>query len=216
VSRKSPRGERAKAGHQPAAPAWRPDWLVAALAAVGLGVAGYLAVTKLAGGGALFCKGVGGCEVVQQTRYATLLGLPTAAWGAAVYATIGGLSAAGLGARRWLAAFLLAVGAVAFSGYLTYLELFVIGAVCWYCVVSAAAATAAFGVLLGRRASVGGPRRFFRPARVAFLGSLTALVTVVFGVTVFAVTAPGGAPGYQEALARHLAQSGAIMYGAFW
>jgi hypothetical protein len=105
---------------------------------------------------------------------------------------------------------------VAFSGYLTYLELFVIGAVCWYCVVSAAAATATLGVLLGRRGSVTGPRRFLRPARVVGLGTLAALVTVVFGVTVFAVTAPGGAPGYQEALARHLAQSGAIMYGAFW
>jgi uncharacterized membrane protein len=216
VSRHLSRGERTKAGHPPALPAWRPDWLVAVLAAVGFGIAGYLTVTKLAGGGALFCKGVGGCEVVQQSRYATLLGVPTAAWGALVYAAIGTLAVTGLGARRWLAAFLLAVAAVAFSGYLTYLELFVIGAVCWYCVASAAAATAVLAVLLGRRSAVVGPRRFLRPGRVVGLGVLTALVAVVFGLAIFAVTGPGGAPAYQEALARHLAQSGAIMYGAFW
>jgi uncharacterized membrane protein len=193
----------------------RPDWLVATPSAVGLTIAGYLAVTKLLGGGALFCRGGGGCEVVQQSRYATFLGAPTAAWGALVYAAIGTLALAGLTPRRWLGAFLLAAAAVSFSGYLTYLELFVIGAVCWYCVVSAAAATSVLGLLLGRRppSGRGGPTA---PARVTGLGGAAALGALALGVAVFAVTAPGGAPGYQEALARHLAQSGAVMYGAFW
>ncbi|HSE95364.1 MAG TPA: vitamin K epoxide reductase family protein [Methylomirabilota bacterium] len=194
----------------------RRDWLVAGLATVGLGVAAYLAATKLAGGSALFCRGVGGCEVVQASRYARFLGLPTAAWGAGLYAAVGGLALAGLGARRWLAAFLLAVAGVAFSAYLIYLELFVIGAVCWYCVVSAATAAGLLGVLLGRRRSVTGPRRFLRPGRVVGLGATTAVATVLLGVGVFAVTDPRAAPVYQEALARHLDASGAIMYGAFW
>jgi uncharacterized membrane protein len=68
---------------------------VAGLAAVGVAVAGDLAVTKLAGGAALFCPGVGGGEVVQQSRYALVLGLPTAAWGAGLYAAVGGLALAG-------------------------------------------------------------------------------------------------------------------------
>ena len=55
-----------------------------------------------------------------------------------------------------------------------------------------------------------------RPARVTTLGSLTAVATVALGIAVFAASAPRAAPGYQEALARHLAQSGAVMYGAFW
>jgi uncharacterized membrane protein len=189
---------------------------MAGLAAVGFAVAAYLAITKLAGGSALFCRGVGGCEVVQASRYATFLGLPTAAWGAALYATVGGIALSGVGARRWLAAFLLAVVSVAFSAYLTYLELFVIGAVCWYCVVSAATAGALLGVLLGRHRSVSGPRRFLRPGRVVGLGAAAAVATVVLGVAVFAITDPRAAPAYQEALARHLAASGAIMYGAFW
>jgi hypothetical protein len=154
--------------------------------------------------------------VVQASRYAMLLGLPTAAWGAGLCAAVGGLGLSGLGARRWLAGFLLAVAGVAFSAYLTYLELFVIGAVCWYCVVSAATAAALLGVLLGRRRNVAGPRRFLRPGRVIGFGAATAVATVVLGVAVFAITGPGAAPAYQEALARHLATSGAIMYGAFW
>jgi uncharacterized membrane protein len=189
---------------------------VAGLAAVGFAVAAYLAITKLAGGSALFCRGVGGCEVVQASRYAMFLGLPTAAWGAGLYAAIGGLALSGLDARRWLTAFLLAVAGVAFSAYLTYLELFVIGAVCWYCVVSAATAAALLGVLLGRRQSVTGPRRFLRPGRVVGLGAATAVATVVLGVGVFTISEPRAAPAYQQALARHLAASGAIMYGAFW
>jgi uncharacterized membrane protein len=216
MSRKDRRSERERPGQRQAAVAVRPDWLVGALAAVGLAVAGYLAITKATGGGALFCKGVGGCEVVQQSRYAMFLGLPTAAWGAGLYAAIGALALRGLSPWRWLGAFLLAVAGVSFSAYLTYLELFVIGAVCWYCVVSAATATGLLGVLLGRRPPAGGRRAPTRLARVATLGSLTAVATVLLGIGVFAASAPRAAPGYQEALARHLTEGGAIMYGAFW
>src|SRR5262249_32628385 len=134
----------------------------------------------------------------------------------ALYAAIGGLALAGLAPARWPAAFLLAVVGVSFSGYLTYLELFVIGAVCWYCVVSAATAPRLFGVLLRRRPAAARRRRPAPPARVAVRGRLPAAVPVVAAVLVSAASAPRPAPGYQEALARHLGKSGAVMYGAFW
>jgi uncharacterized membrane protein len=189
-----------------------PDWLVAGLAVFGVAVAGYLTWTKVTGGTALFCTAVAGCEVVQASRYATFLGTPTAAWGVALYATVGGLALVGLTAGRWLIAFLAVVAGMAFSGYLTYLELFVIGAVCWYCVVSAAVTLALLGALLGRRPQ--GSRT--RPARLVALGATVAAIAVMAGVSVHAVTGPGGPHARQQALARHLAQSGAVMYGAFW
>jgi uncharacterized membrane protein len=190
----------------------RPDWLVAGLAAIGVVVAGYLTWTKATGGSALFCTAVAGCEVVQASRYAMFLGIPTAAWGVALYATVGGLALAGLTGGRWLIAFLVVVGGLAFSGYLTYLELFVLAAVCWYCVVSAAVTLALLGALLGRR-----PRgQRTRAGRLVVLGVAVAAVAVVVGISVHAITAPGGPYAYQQALARHLAQSGAVMYGAFW
>jgi uncharacterized membrane protein len=188
--------------------------VVAALAGLGVLVAGYLTATKLAGGTALLCRGVAGCEVVQQSRYATFLGVPTAAWGALLYAAVGGLALAGLTPRRWLAAFLLAVSAVSFSAYLTYLELFVIGAVCWYCVVSAGVAGGLFGALLGRRPA--GGWRWTRPARVWALAATTGAGTLAGGALVFALAAPWADAAYAEALARHLERSGAVFYGAFW
>lgn len=210
---RGPRGRAARAGTG-AAP--RRDWLVAALAAAGGGVAGYLTATKLAGGRALFCTVGSGCDVVQASRYAVFLGLPTAAWGAALFVTIGGLALLGLDARRWLAAFLLAVAGASFSAYLTYIELAVLGAVCAYCVVSAAIVVALFGVLLARRPAPGGRRSPAQPGRVAVLGSITAAATIAITATIFAAGAPGARAAYQEALARHLAASGAVMYGAYW
>ena len=67
-----------------------------AVAAAGLVVAGYLTVTKFMGGSAAFCTADGGCDAVQSSRYATMLGVPTALWGALAYAAVGGLAAAGL------------------------------------------------------------------------------------------------------------------------
>ncbi|MBI4587313.1 MAG: vitamin K epoxide reductase family protein [Candidatus Rokubacteria bacterium] len=194
----------------------RRDGWVAALAAAGLAVAGYLAVTKWSGGSALFCIAGSGCDVVQASRYAIFLGLPTALWGALLYALIGGLALRGLSPRRWLAAFLLAVAGVSFSAYLTYLELFVLRAICGYCLVSAGVAVVLLGVLLLRRPPATGRRSPVRPTRVAALGSATAMATVILGAAVFATPVPQQAAAYQEALARHLRASGAVMYGAYW
>jgi uncharacterized membrane protein len=185
------------------------------VAAAGLGLAGYLTATRLAGGSALFCASGGGCEVVQASRYGEFLGLPTAAWGAALYAAVGAVALAGLTPARWLLAFLLASAAVAFSAYLTYLELFVIGALCGYCVVSAGLAAVLFGLLLGRRAAVG-RWRWLRPARVATLAAVVGVATVALGFAGHYAGPGGGGDEYRAALARHLARSGAVMYGAFW
>jgi uncharacterized membrane protein len=192
------------------------DWWVALLSAVGLLVAGYLTVNKWSGGTALFCTAGSGCDIVQASRYAVFLGLPTAAWGAGLYATVGALALLGLPPRRWLAAFLLAVAGASFSLYLTSLSIFEIGATCAYCLASAGIALALFGLLLWRRPPVPGRRSPVRLARVAALGALTAVATVVLGAGVFATLDPKEAAIYQEALARHLKASGAVMYGAYW
>lgn len=194
----------------------RRDWPVATLAVAGFVMAGYLALAKLSGGNALFCTAGSGCDVVQASRYALFLGLPTALWGAGLYGLIGGLALAGFTTHRWLAAFLLSVAGVSFSAYLTYLELFVISALCAYCVASAMIALALFGVLLARRPPATGRRSLVRPVRVAALATVTAVATLVLGAGVFAATSPRAAAPYQEALARHLTASGAVMYGAYW
>lgn len=111
---------------------------VAALltAVLGVGVAGYLTYVHYAGLQPFCAGGSHGCERVQSSSYASLGGIPVAVLGLACYLAIAAaLVAPGEGAR--LAAAALAVSGFGFSAYLTYLELFVIDAICQWCVVSA-------------------------------------------------------------------------------
>lgn len=186
-----------------------------AVAVAGVIVAGYLAVTKFMGGTAVFCTAGGGCDAVQSSRYATLLGVPTALWGALAYAAIAGLAAAGLTPARWQAAFLIGAGAVGFSAYLTWLSAFVIHAFCAYCLASGAIAVVLLAILLWRRPAIVDRRSTMRPARLVTLGAAAALGAIVVGAGIFAANPESGDPAYQEALARHLTASGMVMYGAF-
>ena len=128
--------------------------VVAVLALVGFLLSLYLTLYHYGLMGALACGGTNECEKVQASRYAELFGLPVALYGAVGYlailvAAIAGLQdrwAADLGMTRWIA--VLAGLGVAFTAYLTYLELFVIHAVCRWCVVSAALITLTFAVSL--------------------------------------------------------------------
>ena len=121
--------------------------LAALLALAGIFVASYLALYKLGYIGTLACS-VGSCETVQTSRWATFLGAPVAVWGVGYYVALLALTLVGLsGARRddkRLSQLLVAMTAmgVLFSLWLTYLELFVIHAICLYCVISALIAVA--------------------------------------------------------------------------
>jgi uncharacterized membrane protein len=86
---------------------------------------------------------VGDCNAVQQSEYAQLLGIPIGVLGVLGYLIIGGLwivSRVARGATADWALVLLAAGAFGgtlFSAYLTFLEPFVIGATCMWCISSA-------------------------------------------------------------------------------
>jgi len=128
----------------------RGSWKVyaaAALTALGLCIAGYLAYVETTHSVAL-CGPVGDCNAVQQSTYARLFGvLPVAYVGMAGYLLIGvalGISrlasrTASLAAARAL--FLLTLCGVLFSVYLTALEPFAIGATCAWCLSSAVIVT---------------------------------------------------------------------------
>jgi uncharacterized membrane protein len=112
------------------------------LALVGLLVATYLWLYKIGVLGQLQC-GTGSCEYVQASRYAELFGVPVALYGVAGYATLLVLGLAGLqpgfAADRRVSVLLalLATVGFGFSLYLTAIELFVLHAICRWCVGSA-------------------------------------------------------------------------------
>lgn len=121
-----------------------PRMAAALLALLGLLDAGYLSLERLLGdAGAIVCPVGGGCVTVQSSAYATLLGVPVAFMGLAGYAALFALGLlslsrdeiAGVSVTDLLLA-LASVG-VLFSLYLSYLQVAVIGAICFWCVVSA-------------------------------------------------------------------------------
>jgi uncharacterized membrane protein len=132
---------------------------VALLALVGFFVALYLWFYKIGVIGNLQC-GSGSCEYVQTSRYAVLFGVPVAFYGVVGYALLFVVALVGLqprylarpGPTRLLAA--LSGGAVLFTLYLIYIELFVIHAICRWCMASAVITFAIAGAAwwgMGRR-----------------------------------------------------------------
>jgi uncharacterized membrane protein len=113
----------------------------ALLSLAGLFISAYLYLYKVGRIGSLAC-GTGGCETVQWSPWSQIAGVEVALVGVLGYAGLLLLSLAvlqpGVANRRWPATLLstLAGFGVLFTVYLTYLELFVINAICRWCVAS--------------------------------------------------------------------------------
>ena len=117
--------------------------LIPVLCVLGLGVAGYLAYVETTQTTAV-CGPVGDCNTVQQSDYASLFGiLPIGVLGLIGYLAIivAWLVARSASTRlsdlATLALFAMTVLGTLFSIYLTFLEPFVIGATCAWCLTSA-------------------------------------------------------------------------------
>ncbi len=112
------------------------------LAVVGLVIGTYLTWTHFVGVPPVCISGSGGCETVQSSRYATIFGIPVATLGVVAYAGL--LFSAALRSEVGIyLGFLISLVGTLFSAYLTYLEVFVIGALCQWCLASAAVMVAA-------------------------------------------------------------------------
>lgn len=121
---------------------------VTLLSAMGLAIALYLTYIYTSDKVAL-CLSGGGCDTVQHSPYAWIMGIPIPTLGAGAYLLLIllGLLAAREGDRQetyLLALFGVALVGLLFSAYLTYLELFVIKAICSWCVISAVIQLAVF------------------------------------------------------------------------
>jgi uncharacterized membrane protein len=112
---------------------------MAAIAATGIAISAYLTFVKLSGGQP-YCGPIVGCETVNTSPYSAVFGIPVA---------LGGLVASAIvlggviwwwraGDRRGLAtAYFVGLASLPFLAYLTYLELYVIHAICAWCVAYA-------------------------------------------------------------------------------
>jgi uncharacterized membrane protein len=107
--------------------------VVAALAILGLAVAGYITYSHVADV-SITCT-TGGCETVQASRYSELAGIPVSVLGLAAYAFILGTAFFASELARAAGATVAVAGAL-FAAYLIYVQLAVIDAVCDWCVAS--------------------------------------------------------------------------------
>lgn len=129
-------------------------WASVGAALIGLVDSLYLTWYKL-GGTVPLCEGFGDCDAVNNSRFAEIGGIPIALLGAGAYLVILGLHGA-----EWknvldsetanLGVFGLGLAGTLYSAYLTYIELFVLRAVCPFCVLSAVAITVIFGASIAR------------------------------------------------------------------
>jgi len=119
----------------------------AALALVGAGLAAYLLSARYTGA-TLACSS-GGCETVQRSRYSELLGVPVAALGLFAYLTLL-VAAVARGELARLAQAMVALTALGFTTYLLFVQLWLIGAVCDWCLAGDAVTTALAGLALVR------------------------------------------------------------------
>jgi uncharacterized membrane protein len=118
---------------------------VALVALAGVGVAGYLTYVHYRPA-ALICTGSGGCETVQESSYAELVGIPVALLGLCAYHVVLALVAWDTDEARTAVA-AVALGAVGFAVYLVTLQAFVIEAWCVWCLVNDLAIVPVLAVL---------------------------------------------------------------------
>jgi uncharacterized membrane protein len=113
-------------------------WLSRALSLTGLAIAVYLTTVYLQHVPPL-CASAGGCVTVQHSAYAHLAGIPMPVFGLVGYMMLF-FTACLPGQRARTAGMVFTVIAISASVMLTYLELYVIHAICYWCVASATCA----------------------------------------------------------------------------
>ncbi len=193
-----------------------PNWPLLALSCLGIALTGYLSWTAFSGGPVQGCAAGGGCDLVLNSRWATLLGLPTALWGLAAYAGLAAIAFVRRVDQHWSYAWTAAFFGVCYSVYLTVVSLTILESACPYCLTSLGLMTAAFALVVWQR-----PPELAHRSWVGLVAGRAAMAAVVILVLHGNYVAPQAEPTGPEdpqtrALAEHLTEEGVLFYGASW
>lgn len=195
-------------------PKRQPDWLVAALALMGSALTLFLVVVAYTAVTPVGCGEGSACDLIQQSRWSTLLGFPVALWGLMLYLLIGLIAVfARPGDGRWQVLWWLSFFGLAFSVYLGLVGWFQLEALCAWCTASLAVLLVMFIALGWRR-----PERQPEGGWPLFMGARASLVAIAV-LALHGVYAGWFQPPEDprlRALAEHLDRVGAVYYGASW
>lgn len=177
----------------------------------------YLVLTTWLDQQPLYCEEGSSCDIVQQSRWGTFLGLPTAFLGFLTYAT---LAYIGFRVRNlewhWKSAWTVSLVGLGYSVYLNSISLLVIQAMCAYCLASLLIMAVIFGVVLFQR-----PAGLTDFKYATWAGQTIAVALVIVGgmhLHYSGVFDPAAGPEdpYLKGLAEHLSRENAVIYGAYW
>ncbi|MCX6083012.1 MAG: vitamin K epoxide reductase family protein [Chloroflexi bacterium] len=130
-------------------------WISAGLAIIGILVSVYMTVYKLTSNNSM-CLGSGDCSTVNASPYSEVYGVPVAFVGVLGYSAILGLLLLQTRGGKFfeqnsiMAVFGLAITGFAFTLYLVYLEIYVIKALCPFCITSQITMTILFLITIIR------------------------------------------------------------------
>ncbi len=195
----------------------KPNWLLTGLAAAGMILTAYLAVTGWLDKAPVLCDDGSSCDIVQQSRWGTFLGIPTALLGFLTYAVLGyvGFRIRNPG-THWKSAWTVSMIGLGYSIYLIVISMVVIQAACVYCIASFTIMTIIFGVITFQR-----PKELPKFNFTSFAGQTVIITAVIVGgmhLHYSGVFDPMAGPEdpFLRGLADHLTLDQAIMYGAYW
>jgi uncharacterized membrane protein len=141
---------------------WTLRRAIAFFAALGIGVATYIAIAESGGGSPVCIAGGHGCETVAKSSYSHLAGVNIAVFGIVGYVLLL-VSAFFVNDEARFGGFVVALGGFGYSVFLTYVELFKIEATCQWCLASAALMTILFLLSATRLIGFAGTGERVRP-----------------------------------------------------
>ena len=193
-----------------------PNWAAFALALLGMIVTGYLTYSawqqKLVAG----CAVGSACDVVLNSRWSTLFGMPISLWGFLTYALLAAIAWNKNAADQWRWAWVVSLFGMLYSLYLTSISYIELQAFCPYCLTSLSLMTAIFiTVTFQKPANL--PQFSWGPWVAKSVG---ATVVIIIALHLHYAGYLGKTAGPEDpwirGLAEHLSRTDAKFYGASW
>lgn len=193
------------------------DKVLLALCGAGIMLTAYLTYTAWFGEHPLFCSADSDCDLVQSSRWSTLLGLPMAFWGLLTYALLARLVwRRHVKASLWPFTLFVATCGFAISTYLTSVSVFQIDALCMYCLASYGLISAILVLVALRKPADQHQFPWVKSLATPMLSALLIVGALHMHFSGIFDAAAGPEKPAIAALSDHLTDTDAKFYGAFW
>lgn len=188
--------------------------VITVLSLIGFIVTAYLTYVYYNQAETSFCVTGSSCDIVRLSGYSSIDDIPVSLIGLVGYFGLFIITVSSISDRlKWLTLYFISLPGLVFSVYLTYVEVFVLKAICSFCLLSAILITAIFILILLKN-----PIDLRANVSKIIPISIFIVILVILGSLFFnnsgdlrATTANS----YQVGLAIHLREIGATMYGSF-